>query len=232
MSDPIIDLLSAPPVPTMHVDEDVIRVGGLRRVRRRRLIRGASTGLAVVAAAAAVWVALPQAATRDLAPAGSAIATRHTMSALDKTVAGIVSSPSAVPLKLDDGTRVWIDAGTLDQKGHMRLAARSTSGESLGAGSKATEPVGRPYNVPIDWTRTLLPDRLLVWGVDLEGTTDFKPDLNSGATVVSTATAVIPGTHSMVYVLDVRAPGASAPASVNVVAGVASKTPTSWPPKG
>lgn len=231
MSDPIIDLLAAPPVPAMYVEEDAIRVGGLRRVRRRRLIRGSGTGLAVAAAAAAVWVGLPR-ATEGLVPAARGVLPARSMSALDQKVAGIASSPTAVRLTLADGPRVWIDAGVLSQKGHMRLAVRSATGESLAAGSKATEPVGAPYHVPMDWSRTLLPDRLLVWGVDLEGTTDIQPDLNSGAAVASTTTALIPGTHSMVYVLDVRAPGGMAPFSINVVSGLASKSPVSWPPKG
>lgn len=231
MSDPILDLLAAPPAPSMTVDEDAIRNGGLRRIRRRQIIRASGTGLAVATAVSVLWIGLPHAAT-DLAPAANTVQPAKSDWALDLKVTAITSSDTAVPLKLTDGTRVWIDAGKLSEKGHMLLAARSAAGMPLGAGSKATEPVGRPYHVPIDWSRTLLPDRLLVWGVGLEGTTNFQPDLTSGAKVVSTTTALIPGSHIIVYVLDVRSPGGAAPSSIDVVSGLVSQSPGTWPPQG
>ena len=52
MSDPILELLAAPPNPSMSVDEDAVHAGGRRRVRRRALRRTA-VGVAGVAGAAA-----------------------------------------------------------------------------------------------------------------------------------------------------------------------------------
>ncbi|MFW5472220.1 hypothetical protein ACOCJ5_02830 [Knoellia sp. CPCC 206450] len=57
MSDPILELLAAPPAPSMSVDEDAVHAGGRRRLRRRNL-RRAGLGAGVAAAAAAVVVAV------------------------------------------------------------------------------------------------------------------------------------------------------------------------------
>ena len=127
---------------------------------------------------------------------------------------------------------MWIDPGVLSKRGQMRVAARSAAGAPLGVGSKATTPVGAPYNVPLDWSRTLLPDRLLVWGVGLEGATKFQPDLAAGMRVVSVRTALVPQTHVIVYALDVRSSNGAAPGSVNAVSGLQMQTPVTWPPNG
>lgn len=57
MSDPILELLAAPPAPSMSVDEDAVHAGGRRRLRRRNL-RRAGLGAGVAAAAAAVAFAV------------------------------------------------------------------------------------------------------------------------------------------------------------------------------
>ena len=57
MSDPILELLAAPPSPAMSVDEDAVHTGGRRRLRRRNL-RRAGLGAGVAAAAAAVAFAV------------------------------------------------------------------------------------------------------------------------------------------------------------------------------
>ncbi|MEO6020053.1 MAG: hypothetical protein ABIP45_07365, partial [Knoellia sp.] len=54
MSDPVLDLLAAPPSPSMSVDENAVYAGGRRRLRRRALRR---TGFGLGAAAAATAVA-------------------------------------------------------------------------------------------------------------------------------------------------------------------------------
>lgn len=70
MSDPILELLAAPPSPSMRVDEDAVHAGGRRRVRRRAL-RRAGVGVAgVVGAAAIAFAALGTGAERDALPAG------------------------------------------------------------------------------------------------------------------------------------------------------------------
>ena len=54
MSDPILELLAAPPSPSMSVDEDAVHAGGRRRLRRRDLRR---TGIGVVGVVGAAAVA-------------------------------------------------------------------------------------------------------------------------------------------------------------------------------
>ncbi|KRE42104.1 hypothetical protein [Knoellia sp. Soil729] len=53
MSDPILDLLAAPPTPSMSIDERSVHAGGRRRLRRRTM-RRTGFGLGAAAAAAAV----------------------------------------------------------------------------------------------------------------------------------------------------------------------------------
>ncbi|WP_052111636.1 hypothetical protein [Knoellia subterranea] len=57
MSDPILELLAAPPSPSMSVDENAVYAGGRRRVRRRAL-RRTGFGLGAAAAAAAIAFAV------------------------------------------------------------------------------------------------------------------------------------------------------------------------------
>ena len=230
MSDPLLELLAAPPAPSMTVDEVAIHRGGRRRVRRQRAMRVAVAAVVVCGIGCVAWVAGPRAQTT--APAATPPSRAVTASLLDGPVAQIASSPTAVPLRLSDGARVWVDPGDLSKRGQMRVAARSAAGAELGAGSKATTPVGAPYNVTLDWSRTLLPDRLLVWGVALEGTTKFQPDFAAGMRVVSVQTALVPKTHVIVYALDVRASDGSAPGSINAVTGLQMQSPATWPPKG
>jgi hypothetical protein len=206
----------------MAVDEEAIRTGGRRRVRRQRAVRSVATLAAVGAIGGLGWAALPERPTA--APAASA---PHSAapSSLDIKVAEIAASPTAVEVPLADGTRVWIDPGDLTKRGHMRMAARSATGVALGAGAKSTAPVGEPYNVTLDWTRTLVKDRLLVWGVDLPGTSQFKPDLAPGMNVVGTKTAKAAGGKVMVYVIDVRTADGRRPSTVEAVTGLGMRTP-------
>ena len=229
MSDPLLELLAAPPAPPMTVDEVAIHRGGRRRVHRRRATRGAVAAVVACGMGGVAWAVTPRA--QVIAPA--ATSPSHTAtSPVEGPVGRIASSPTAVPLELPDGARVWVDPGDMSKRGQMRVAARSATGAELGAGSKATTPVGAPYNVTLDWSRTLLPDRLLVWGVGLEGDTNFQPDLAAGMRVVSVQTALVPKTHVIVYALDVRASDGTAPGSINAVTGLQVQTPVTWPPKG
>lgn len=222
MSDPVLDLLAAPPVPPMAVDEEAIRSGGRRRVRRQRAVRSVATIAAVGAIGGLGWAALPQ---RSAAPPAASATQSKAPSPLDTKVDQVAASPTAVEVSLQDGTRVWIDPGDPSKRGHMQMAARSATGEALGTGAKATTPVGEPYNVTLDWTRTLLKDRLLVWGVDLPGTSQFKPDLAPGMRVVGTKTATAPGGKVMVYGIEVRTVDGHRPSSVDAVTGLAMRTP-------
>ncbi|KGN40078.1 hypothetical protein [Knoellia aerolata] len=70
MSDPILELLAAPPNPSMSVDEEAVHAGGRRRVRRRALRRTAVGVAGVAGAAAFAFAALGTGADRDALPAG------------------------------------------------------------------------------------------------------------------------------------------------------------------
>lgn len=70
MSDPILDLLAAPPSPSLSVDEDAVYAGGRRRLRRRTLRRiGFGLG-AAVAATAVAFAAVGTGVGNETLPAG------------------------------------------------------------------------------------------------------------------------------------------------------------------
>ena len=70
MSDPILELLAAPPSPTMSVDEDAVHAGGRRRLRRRNLRRTGLGAGAAVAAAAIAFTTLGGGLGGEALPAG------------------------------------------------------------------------------------------------------------------------------------------------------------------
>lgn len=70
MSDPILELLAAPPNPSMRVDETAVYAGGRRRVRRRAVRRGALGMVGVVGAATIAFAALGTGVDRSALPAG------------------------------------------------------------------------------------------------------------------------------------------------------------------
>ena len=70
MSDPILELLAAPPNPSMRVDEDAVHAGGRRRVRRRAARRGTLGLMGVVGAAAIAFATLGGGVAGDALPAG------------------------------------------------------------------------------------------------------------------------------------------------------------------
>lgn len=239
MSDPMLELLAAPPSPPMSVDEDAVRLGGRRRLRRRRTLQYAAAAITVCALGGVGWVALPTAQSSLTSPAAGPPSTSATgapssgsvlTSSLDAAVGRVATSPTAVMLTLSDGAHVWVDPGPVSKAGDMRLAARLADGTPLGVASKAGVPLGRPYNVRVDWSRALLPDRLLVWGVDLKGSTNLKVDLAPGFKVVSTRSANVPSAAVMVWVIEVRNNQGKAPTSLNEVTGFSARTPATWPP--
>src|SRR6478672_7768063 len=138
MSDPLMELLAAPPAPSMRVDESAIHRGGRRRVRRQRATRVAVAAVVACGIGGVAWAPAPRIQTA--APAATPPPLAVTASPLEGPVAQISSSPTAVPLRLSDGARVWVDPGDLSKRGQMRVAARSAAGAELGAGSKATTP--------------------------------------------------------------------------------------------
>ncbi|GGB72616.1 hypothetical protein N798_11485 [Knoellia flava TL1] len=70
MSDPILELLAAPPSPAMSVDEDAVHTGGRRRLRRRNLRRAGVGAGAAVAAAAIAFTTLGSGLGGEALPAG------------------------------------------------------------------------------------------------------------------------------------------------------------------
>ncbi|MFC7487689.1 hypothetical protein ACOCJ7_15890 [Knoellia sp. CPCC 206453] len=70
MSDPILELLAAPPNPSMTVDETAVYAGGRRRLRRRTLRRTAVGVVGVVGVAAIAFGALGTGIGNDALPAG------------------------------------------------------------------------------------------------------------------------------------------------------------------
>ncbi|MEO7269121.1 MAG: hypothetical protein ABIW49_07935 [Knoellia sp.] len=70
MSDPILELLAAPPNPSMSLDEHSVYAGGRRRLRRRTLRRTAVGVVGAVGVAAIAFGALGSGAGNDALPAG------------------------------------------------------------------------------------------------------------------------------------------------------------------
>lgn len=70
MSDPILELLAAPPNPPMSVDEDAVHAGGRRRLRRRTLRRTGIGLVGVVGATAIAFSTLGSGVGGEALPAG------------------------------------------------------------------------------------------------------------------------------------------------------------------
>lgn len=70
MSDPILELLAAPPAPVMAVDETAVHAGGRRRLRNRNLRRVGLGAGAAAAAAAIAFTALGSGLGGEALPAG------------------------------------------------------------------------------------------------------------------------------------------------------------------
>ncbi|CAN7351019.1 hypothetical protein [Knoellia sp. LjRoot47] len=70
MSDPILELLAAPPSPALSVDENAVHTGGRRRLRRRNLRRAGLGAGAAVAAAAIAFTTLGSGLGGEALPAG------------------------------------------------------------------------------------------------------------------------------------------------------------------
>lgn len=154
MSDPILDLLAAPPSPSLSVDENAVYAGGRRRLRRRTLRRTGIGAVGVVGAAAVAFGALGQGVDREALPAGpspsTSSSTSVTATLLDGRYAVEVlpgagqDQPNVIFHAIENGTKV-------------RLAASSATSDvvSLGAGSGAdgvmlgTAPAGATMLQPV-----------------------------------------------------------------------------------
>ena len=103
MSDPILELLAAPPNPPMSVDEYAVHAGGRRRLRRRTLRRTGIGVVGVVGAAAIAFGTLGADVDNDALPAGpsptSVVGSRASADVLDGryAVEVVPNAPSGQP---------------------------------------------------------------------------------------------------------------------------------------
>lgn len=155
MSDPILDLLAAPPSPSLSVDEDAVYAGGRRRLRRRTLRR---TGFGLGAAAAATAVAFAVVGTgvgNETLPAGpsptGATSTRATSAELfDGTYAVevIPGAPADQPnvkfYKVDNGKRSLLAGSSADANVVSMGTGTGADGVMLG-----TAPAGLAKSLTI-----------------------------------------------------------------------------------
>lgn len=118
MSDPILDLLAAPPSPALSVDEQAVYAGGRRRLRRRTLRRTGMGVVGVVGAAAIAFGALGAGIDNDALPSGpspSASSSAHVSAELfDGTYAVevIPGAPADQPnvkfYRVENGKRTYL----------------------------------------------------------------------------------------------------------------------------
>jgi hypothetical protein len=103
MSDPILELLAAPPSPIMAVDESAVHAGGRRRLRRRTLRRTGIGVAGLVGAAAIAFGTLGAGPGGEALPAGPSPTTSSTFSAVADVLDGryavkvVPGAPSGQP---------------------------------------------------------------------------------------------------------------------------------------
>ena len=103
MPDPILELLAAPPSPTMAIDEGAVHTGGRRRLRRRTLRRSGIGVAGLVGAAAIVFGTLGSGPGGKALPAGPSPTTASTFSAVADVLDGryavevVPGAPSGQP---------------------------------------------------------------------------------------------------------------------------------------
>ena len=140
MSDPVLDLLAAPPSPPMSVDITAVYAGGRRRLRRRTLRRtGFGVGAAAAAAAVAFAVVSPGVGGEAL-PAGPSPSSSTTSS--QRVSAEVLDGRYAVeviPNAAADQPNVIYYRKQTETGAMIRLAGSDASSEvvSLGSGSGA-----------------------------------------------------------------------------------------------
>ena len=136
MSDPILELLAAPPNPPMSVDEDAVLTGGRRRLRRRNLRRAGLGAGAAAAAAAVAFSVIGGTGGGTALPAGPS-PTASTGLRVSAPVLDGRYAVEVVPGAPTDQPNVWFYSVT-DGK-EQRLAGSDASPDvvSLGTGSGA-----------------------------------------------------------------------------------------------
>lgn len=138
MSDPILELLAAPPSPSLFVDEHAVYAGGRRRLRRRTLRRTGIGVVGVVGAAAIAFGALGTGVDNDALPAGPT----PSVSTAGRVSAELLDGRYAVeviPGAAADQPNVIYYRKQTETGAMIRLAGSDASPEvvSLGSGSGA-----------------------------------------------------------------------------------------------
>ena len=133
MSDPILDLLAAPPSPPLSVDEDAVRVGGRRRLRRRAVGRAVGVSGLLAASALAVATLGSGLGNRPLPPAGGSSTTQSTTvtsaelfdgAYAVEIVPGVASGPSTVNFyTVVQGKRTRVDTARASADGVVMRSA-------------------------------------------------------------------------------------------------------------
>jgi len=127
MSDPILDLLAAPPSPALSVDEHAVYAGGRRRLRRRALRR---TGIGVVGIVGIAAIAF------------GALGTGVGMDALPAAPSPTASSSGRVSAELLDGRyAVEVVPGAGEDQPNVIFYAITDGKRTQLAGSSATPDV-------------------------------------------------------------------------------------------
>ncbi|EAQ00002.1 hypothetical protein JNB_07524 [Janibacter sp. HTCC2649] len=136
MSDPILELLAAPPNPSMVVDETAVYAGGRRRLRRRTLRRSAVGVVGVVGVAAIAFGALGTDFGTDALPAGPS----PTASSSGRVSAELLDGRYAVeviPGAGKDQPNVIFSSITNGKRTQLAGSSASSDVVSLGTGSGA-----------------------------------------------------------------------------------------------
>ncbi|KGN33943.1 hypothetical protein N802_07355 [Knoellia sinensis KCTC 19936] len=147
MPDPILELLAAPPSPSLAVDEDAVYAGGRRRLRRRALRRTGLGVVGVVGAAAITFGALGSGVRNDALPAvpSPSVSVGKPVSAtvLDGRYAVEVipgdtgDQPNVTFYKIEDGKRTQLAQSLVDSTVVSMGTGTGADGVMLG-----TAPVG------------------------------------------------------------------------------------------
>lgn len=185
MPDPILELLAAPPSPSLSVDEQAVYAGGRRRLRRRTLRRTGIGVIGVVGVAAVAFGTLGPGVDTDALPAGptpsSAGGVRASAEVLDGryAVEVVPNAPSGQPnvifYAIKDGRR-------------QQLAGSDATPDvvSMGTGSGAEG---------------------VMLGTAPADATQFLTVLDSGRGGVAMDEQPLPGTAFQAVALDFESPG-------------------------
>lgn len=184
MPDPILELLAAPPSPSLSVDEQAVYAGGRRRLRRRTLRRSAVGVVGVVGVAAIAFGGLGTGLGTDALPAGPT----PTTSASGRVSALVLDGRyevEVVPGAGKDQPNVIFYSITNGKRNQLAGSSASSDVVSLGTGSGAdgvmlgTAPAGATslVNITRPSTGGLATDQQRLPGTDYQAIAlDFEKE--------------------------------------------------------